>query len=239
MADDTGAARLLAEHWTAGRGAAREEPLPPGLYIIGTPIGNLQDITLRALDTLKRVSLVLAEDTRHTRKLLNHFGIRASMLSYHTHNEGTRTHQVVQRLQLGEVGVASTNVTPSPPKVAWGRVLERRVQAAARAPPAGQRQTLLPSRTEWSCRRRQLRTACCILRRPHAREPARRLPGWPCTACAHAFAGEQACPHAMPHPLGRVPVCNALVCADALTHEYMTTTPAIPDLSALDRRSGW
>ncbi|PNH01942.1 Ribosomal RNA small subunit methyltransferase I, partial [Tetrabaena socialis] len=91
------------------RDAASREPLPPGLYVIPTPIGNLQDVTLRAADTLRRVNLLLAEDTRHTRKLLNHLGIRnLEMLSYHEHNEKLRLARVLQRLQQGEpVGLVS------------------------------------------------------------------------------------------------------------------------------------
>ena len=55
------------------------------LYVVGTPIGNLKDITLRAIDTLKEVDLILAEDTRQTLKLLNHLGIEKKMVSYHRH----------------------------------------------------------------------------------------------------------------------------------------------------------
>lgn len=66
--------------------------------------GNLQDITLRALRVLRGANLVLAEDTRHTRKLLNHYGIRTDTLSYHTHNEKGREQGIIQRLKQGEVG---------------------------------------------------------------------------------------------------------------------------------------
>ena len=72
------------------------------LYIVPTPIGNLDDITLRALDTLKKVQLILAEDTRHTQKLLNHFDITNQLLSYHEHNMRERTDQIIKRLQAGE-----------------------------------------------------------------------------------------------------------------------------------------
>lgn len=69
----------------------------------GTPIGNLEDISFRAIRILKGVNLILAEDTRHTRKLLDHFDIRTPTLSCHEHNEQQRQQLVVQRLQQGEV----------------------------------------------------------------------------------------------------------------------------------------
>lgn len=72
------------------------------LYIVPTPIGNLDDITFRALQTLKEVALILAEDTRHTQKLLNHFDIKNSLLSYHEHNKEKRTTQILERLKNGE-----------------------------------------------------------------------------------------------------------------------------------------
>ncbi|MEW5318190.1 MAG: hypothetical protein WDW38_009433 [Sanguina aurantia] len=76
--------------------------LEAGLYVVATPIGNLEDITLRALRVLRSVDLVLAEDTRHTRKLLNHYGIAVDTLSFHAHNEKGRTQRIVERLQRGE-----------------------------------------------------------------------------------------------------------------------------------------
>ena len=60
------------------------------LFLVATPIGNLDDITPRALQTLRDVAVVAAEDTRHTRRLLDHFGIRASLVSLHDHNERHR-----------------------------------------------------------------------------------------------------------------------------------------------------
>ena len=73
-----------------------------GLYLVATPIGNLEDITLRALSILGSVDLILAEDTRRTRKLLSHFDIRASLQSLHEHNESDRTPALVARLVAGE-----------------------------------------------------------------------------------------------------------------------------------------
>ncbi|KXZ49311.1 hypothetical protein GPECTOR_22g905 [Gonium pectorale] len=103
-----GAASAPGRTAADGHGALAP-PLPAGLYVIPTPIGNLGDITLRAADTLRRVSLLLAEDTRHTRKLLNHLGVRhLQLLSCHDHNEKMRLGGVLQRLQAGEaVGLVS------------------------------------------------------------------------------------------------------------------------------------
>jgi 16S rRNA (cytidine1402-2'-O)-methyltransferase len=72
------------------------------LYVVGTPIGNLGDITLRALEVLKSVDLVAAEDTRHSGLLLKHFGIKKPFVSYHEHNEAKRTAELIERLAGGE-----------------------------------------------------------------------------------------------------------------------------------------
>src|SRR5438132_10610195 len=72
------------------------------LYVVATPIGNLGDITLRALEILKDVDLVAAEDTRHSGILLKHYRIDKPMLSYHEHNEAMRTAQLIERLEAGE-----------------------------------------------------------------------------------------------------------------------------------------
>ncbi len=80
-----------------------DAPLPPGpaLYVVGTPIGNLEDITLRALRTLRRVEVIACEDTRQTQKLLNHYEIRTPTISYHEHNEMTRAAELIRRLEEG------------------------------------------------------------------------------------------------------------------------------------------
>jgi 16S rRNA (cytidine1402-2'-O)-methyltransferase len=71
------------------------------LYIVGTPIGNLEDITLRALRILKEVDLIACEDTRHTHKLLNHYDIAKTLVSYHEHNEMTRSSELLIQLEQG------------------------------------------------------------------------------------------------------------------------------------------
>jgi len=72
------------------------------LAVCATPIGNLDDVTLRVLQELREADLVLAEDTRQTRKLLDRHGIDARLLSYHDHNEAKRTAELVPRLEAGE-----------------------------------------------------------------------------------------------------------------------------------------
>jgi 16S rRNA (cytidine1402-2'-O)-methyltransferase len=72
------------------------------LYVVGTPIGNLGDITLRALEVLRDVDLIAAEDTRHSGILLKHFGIKKPLISYHEHNEAMRTAELAGRLAGGE-----------------------------------------------------------------------------------------------------------------------------------------
>src|SRR3712207_3112189 len=74
----------------------------PMLYVIGTPIGNLNDITLRALELLKAADVIAAEDTRHSGNLLRHFEIRKPLVSYHEHNEAMRTAELSERLAAGE-----------------------------------------------------------------------------------------------------------------------------------------
>jgi 16S rRNA (cytidine1402-2'-O)-methyltransferase len=73
----------------------------PALYLVATPIGNLEDITLRALRVLKEVDQIACEDTRHTQKLLNHYGITTRTISYHEHNEMTRAAELVKEMQEG------------------------------------------------------------------------------------------------------------------------------------------
>ena len=72
------------------------------LFLCATPIGNLEDMTFRAVEVLKSVDLIAAEDTRHTLKLLNHYGIKAKLTSYHEHNKYEKADELVQKMQSGE-----------------------------------------------------------------------------------------------------------------------------------------
>lgn len=83
------------------------------LYVVATPIGNLQDVSTRCLDTLKGVDLILAEDTRVTRKLLNHFDIKVPVISYHQHSKVKKVNNIIDHLQRGrEIALVSDAGTP-------------------------------------------------------------------------------------------------------------------------------
>ncbi len=87
--------------------------MPGTLYLVATPIGNLEDITLRALKILKEVSLIACEDTRQTSKLLQHYLIDCPTISYHEHNERERTEQLINRLTAGQsIALVSDAGTP-------------------------------------------------------------------------------------------------------------------------------
>ena len=84
------------------------------VYLVATPIGNLADISLRALETLKTVDLIACEDTRHTGKLLAHFGIKKKLVSYHEHNENARAEEFAALLEAGKsIAVVSDAGTPA------------------------------------------------------------------------------------------------------------------------------
>jgi 16S rRNA (cytidine1402-2'-O)-methyltransferase len=83
------------------------------LYLVATPIGNLDDITLRALHVLESVPLIAAEDTRHTLKLLTHFGLRRPLVSLHAHNEARQVASIIERLGQHDVALVSDAGTPA------------------------------------------------------------------------------------------------------------------------------
>src|SRR4026209_2096731 len=88
--------------------------MPGTLYLVATPIGNLADITHRAIQVLSNVDLIACEDTRHTHKLLNHYGITTKTISYHEHNEQERAAQLIDRLKQGsDIAIVSDAGTPS------------------------------------------------------------------------------------------------------------------------------
>jgi 16S rRNA (cytidine1402-2'-O)-methyltransferase len=93
--------------------AAAEKPLAPGLYLVATPIGNLEDITLRALRVLASVDRIACEDTRQTQKLLNHYNLKTPTVSYHQHNEVGRAEELIATLRGGgSIAVVSDAGTP-------------------------------------------------------------------------------------------------------------------------------
>lgn len=101
------------------------------LYLVATPIGNLEDITVRALRLLGEVDVIACEDTRHTAKLLHHYGINKPTLSYHEHNEASRASQLLERLEQGEqiilVSDAGTPVISDPGHRLISLCLERQI----------------------------------------------------------------------------------------------------------------
>jgi 16S rRNA (cytidine1402-2'-O)-methyltransferase len=102
------------------------------LYIVSTPIGNLEDITYRAVRILRDVAWIACEDTRTTRRLLDHYGIQTRLLSYHEHNEASRTEDLLERLQQGESGALVSDAgTPLVSDPGY-RVVRAAVQAGIR-----------------------------------------------------------------------------------------------------------
>jgi len=92
---------MVREKAKSNENESPELPLEHGLYVVATPIGNLEDITLRALRVLKSADLIACEDTRQTQKLLDHYGIGTRTTSYHEHNEMTRAAELVMELEQG------------------------------------------------------------------------------------------------------------------------------------------
>jgi 16S rRNA (cytidine1402-2'-O)-methyltransferase len=104
---------LIRNDEPSSESAADQRPLAPGLYLVATPIGNLEDITLRALRVLRSVDRIACEDTRQTQKLLNHFDIRTPTISYHMHNEAGRAIELAAALKAGaRIAVVSDAGTP-------------------------------------------------------------------------------------------------------------------------------
>jgi len=105
------------------------------LYLVATPIGNLNDMTFRSVETLKSVGVIACEDTRHTRKLLTHFGISNKLVSYHEHNETVRAEELVKLLTNGEsVAVVSDAGTPGISDPSF-RIVERAIESGVEVVP--------------------------------------------------------------------------------------------------------
>ena len=109
--------------------------MPGTLYLVATPIGNLQDITLRAIETLRTVDVIACEDTRHTRKLLNHFRISNKTISYHEHNEQERAEELVDCMMRGEsVAIVSDAGTPGIADPGF-RIVQRAIESGLNVVP--------------------------------------------------------------------------------------------------------
>src|SRR5579871_396702 len=108
-----------------------EQKKPGTLYVVATPIGNLEDISFRAVRVLKEADLIACEDTRHTAKLLHHYGINKPTLSYHQHNEASRAGELLERLERGAdialVTDAGTPLVSDPGLRLVSLCLERRI----------------------------------------------------------------------------------------------------------------
>jgi 16S rRNA (cytidine1402-2'-O)-methyltransferase len=105
-------AAIPRQYWLAGH-AVDAPPLASGLYLVATPIGNLRDITLRALEILAAADVIACEDTRVTRKLLDHYGIKTALTPYHDHNAAQARPRLIERVQRGEsVALVSDAGTP-------------------------------------------------------------------------------------------------------------------------------
>ncbi|MCY3824685.1 MAG: 16S rRNA (cytidine(1402)-2'-O)-methyltransferase [Nitrospinae bacterium] len=110
-------------------------PLSPGVYLVATPIGNLEDITERGLRVLRECDLIACEDTRHTGRLLSRFGIKKSLISYHEHNEARRAGELAERALSGErIAVVSDAGTPGVSDPAY-RVVRAAIEAGVAVVP--------------------------------------------------------------------------------------------------------
>jgi len=108
--------------------AASAPALPGGLYLVATPIGNLRDITVRALEVLAAADLIACEDTRVTRKLLDHFGITTPLTPYHEHNAAEARPKLIARLaeDAAIALVSDAGTSPRMPRSRWSRTPGRR-----------------------------------------------------------------------------------------------------------------
>src|SRR5207302_4854391 len=123
-------------------------PLSPGtLYLVATPIGNFEDITLRALRTLKECDVIAAEDTRHTGQLLRHFGISKPLLSYFQFNEARRSEEIIERLRRGEKVALVTDAGSPGISDPGERIVKAALAAGLRVEPVPGPVALIPALT--------------------------------------------------------------------------------------------
>lgn len=126
----------IPDHETGKQAVGERKDIMAGrLIVCATPIGNMEDITYRALDALKSADLIAAEDTRHTLGLLNHFGIKTPMISCHQHNERERSDQIVEKLKNGQTVVlvsdAGTPGISDPGEILVRRCREEGIEVTA------------------------------------------------------------------------------------------------------------
>jgi 16S rRNA (cytidine1402-2'-O)-methyltransferase len=105
------------------------------LFVVSTPIGNLADMTLRGIETLRTVRVVLAEDTRHSRKLLDHFEITTPLVAHHEHNEAKSTPALVERMQRGEAMALITDAGTPIVSDPGGRLVAAAIEGGVRVVP--------------------------------------------------------------------------------------------------------
>ena len=105
---------------------------PNSLYIVSTPIGNLEDITFRALDTLKNSDIILCEDTRHSLKLLNHFKIKKKLVSYHKFNEKKQVLNIIEHINQGKIlsliSDAGTPLLSDPGRILVNQCIDNKIK---------------------------------------------------------------------------------------------------------------
>ena len=113
QSEQRGASQAFIESVVAALEDATDEPIPPGLYLVSTPIGNLTDISLRALAVLYAADVVYCEDTRHSRKILQRYGIRKSLQTYHDHSDENLRGKIISQLEKSHsVALISDAGTP-------------------------------------------------------------------------------------------------------------------------------
>ena len=111
---------------------SKTQKLKRGLYIVSTPIGNLKDITFRAIDVLQKSDIILCEDTRRSIKLLNHLKIKKKLVSYHKFNEKKQTHKIIEQIKMGKIlsliSDAGTPLLSDPGKLLLNECINKKIE---------------------------------------------------------------------------------------------------------------